>query len=256
MLLKAEGREVKSFLMAGGGSSRQLDTYLSPLEYKGYGITVLGGRERMTRMAKGRISYFTQLQGVYSSTWNPAKTAQEWGGRLAYDAGWHYNWYPVKGLNLKAGALIGADAGFLYNARNGNNPVQGRLGVDVSLSAGGSYSFRIHKLPMMVRYQADIPLAGCMFSPQYGQSYYEIWQGKSDHNVVFSHPGNAFSHRHLLAMDFIFNRTTMRIGYLGDVRESNVNGIRTNDVSHSFVLGYVRYFRVLKRNERKEDTGK
>lgn len=250
MLLRAEGIETTSFLMAGAGSNRQLDTYLSPMQYSGYGITVLGGRERMTRMAKGHLSYFTQLQGAFSSTMNPAKTAKELGARVAYDAGWHYNWHPASGLILKAGGLLGADAGFLYNARNGNNPAQGRGSADLSISAGGSYTFKIKKLPLTARYQADMPMVGCMFSPQYGQSYYELWQGNRDHNVVFSHPGNALSFRHQLSLDFVFHTTTMRIGYLGDVRQSHVNGIKTHDISHSFVIGYVRYLRVLNREDR------
>ena len=241
--------------MLGVGSSRQLDTYLSPLQYKGVQATFLAGSERMTRMASGRISYFTQLEGAFTTGKNPAKTADDWGGRLAYDAGWHYNWHPVQGLTLKAGGLIGTDAGFLYNTRNGNNPAQGRFSADVSASLGASYRFHLRRLPLMARYQADMPLLGCMFSPQFGQSYYEFSQGNRDHNFICTTPGNALSFRHLLSLDLVFRRTTLRLGYLGDVRQSHVNNIKVHDISHSFMLGYVRYFRILNRDERKEDTG-
>ena len=151
---------------------------------------------------------------------------------------------------LKAGGLVGADLGFLYVARNSNNPAQGRLGIDVSASAGGKYKFRIRKLPVQISYQADLPLMGCMFSPQFGQSYYDISEGSRDHNACFSYPGNALSFRHLLTMDLEFSRASLRFGYMGDVRQSHVNGIRMHDINHSFMIGYVRYLKLLKRNER------
>ena len=250
-----EGREGATFLLFGFGGSNQMDTYLSPMEYDGWQASVLTGRERMTRMAGGRISFQSMMQAAATRTENPARTAEMWGGRIAYDAAWHWNWTPAKGLRLKAGAQVGTDLGFLYNNRNGNNPAQGRVSADMAASVAAAYAFRIRRFPLALRYQADVPLLGCMFSPQYGQSYYELYIGNRDHNVCFAHPGNAFSIRSLLMMDLVFSRTTMRLGYLCDVRQSNVNGISTHDFSHSFMLGYVRYFKVLKRKDRKEDNG-
>ena len=246
------GREGTAFHMFGAGRTDQLDTYLSPMEYTGPQFSFLTGRERYTGIASGAVTFTSMLQGAFTKTENPARTGDEWGGRLAYDAGWHYNWHLVKGLTLRAGGLIGADLGFLYNNRNSNNPAQGRVGMDISASAGAVYAFRVRKFPMAVSYIADMPLMGCMFSPQFGQSYYELYTGNRDHNVCFSHPGNALSFRHLLMVDFVFRRTTMRLGYLGDVRQSHVNDIRYHDISRSFMIGYVRYFRMLDRDGRRE----
>ncbi len=241
------GRPVSRAVMVGMGHSSQLDTYLSPMEYGGPQLSFLTQRERMTGMAGGHIAFQGTMQGAFSYTENPAGNANDLGGRLGYDAGWHYVWQPLRHLSLKAGGLVGADVGFLYNTRNGNNPAQARANVDVSLSAGGSYEFHIRRLPMEAHYQADLPVLGCMFSPRYGQSYYEIYQGYGDHNVRFTQPGNALSLRQLLTLDFCFPRTTLRVGYLSDIRQSHVNGIRTHDISRSFMLGYVRHFQTLKR---------
>ena len=234
----------------GVGYSNQLDTYLSPMEYSGFQLSFLVSREHMMRWADGNISFQSLVQGAFSRTKNPARTATAWGGRLAYDAGWHYHWRLTDRLSLKAGGLVGADLGFLYLSRNSNNPAQGRFGIDISASAGGSYRFMIRKLPVLVNYQADLPLMGCMFSPQFGQSYYDISQGSRDHNVCFSHPGNALCFRHLLTFDLEFRRASLRFGYMGDIRQSHVNSIRMHDINHSFMIGYVRYLKVLKRNER------
>ena len=116
-----EGREGATFLLFGFGGSNQMDTYLSPMEYDGWQASVLTGRERMTRMAGGRISFQSMMQAAATRTENPARTAEMWGGRIAYDAAWHWNWTPAKGLRLKAGAQVGTDLGFLYNNRNGNS---------------------------------------------------------------------------------------------------------------------------------------
>lgn len=243
-------RPLQVSTLFGVGYSNQLDTYLSPMEYTGFQLSFLVSREHMMRWADGNISFQSLVQGAFSRTRNPARTATAWGGRLAYDAGWHYHWRLTDRLSLKAGGLVGADLGFLYLSRNSNNPAQGRFGIDISASAGGSYRFAIRKLPVLVNYQADLPLMGCMFSPQFGQSYYDISQGSRDHNVCFSHPGNALCFRHLLTFDLEFRRASLRFGYMGDIRQSHVNSIRMHDINHSFMIGYVRYLKVLKRNER------
>ena len=241
------GREVSRSVMLGMGRVSQLDTYLSPVEYGGPQLSFLTLRERMTGMAHGHIAFQGMCQGAFSYTENPAANANELGGRIGYDAGWHYVWQPVRQLSLKAGGLVGTDVGFLYNTRNGNNPAQARANVDVSLSAGGSYEFHIRHLPLQMHYQADFPVLGCMFSPHYGESYYEIYQGYGGHYVCFTSPANALSLRQLLTLDLCFPRTTLRMGYLSDIRQSHVRGIKVHDISRSFMLGYVRRFQTLKR---------
>lgn len=242
-------RQVNRSVLLGIGHSNQLDTYLSPMEYGGPQLSFLTLRERMTGMADGHIAFQSMLQGAFCYVENPAATANELGGRIGYDAGWHYVWLPANHLKLKAGGLVGTDVGFLYNSRNGNNPAQARANIDLSLSAGAIYTFRIKHLPLEVNYQADLPLLGCMFSPHYGESYYEIYQGYGNHYVRFVSPANALSLRQLLCLDFCFSRTTLRMGYLSDIRQSHVNGIKTHDISRSFMLGFVRHFQILKRKK-------
>ena len=132
----------RAFLL-GFGRTNQLDTYLSPMDYKGMQISFLVQSERMTKLAKRHISFQSTFHGAFTSSDNPAETASYLGARLAYDAGWHYHYSPLKNLDLKGGALIGTDLGFLYNDRNGNNPAQAHFSIDLSLSAGVAYQFRL-----------------------------------------------------------------------------------------------------------------
>lgn len=236
-------------LLFGVGRTNQFDTYLSPMEYTGLQVSFLIGSERMTRMAKHHISFQSTFFGAYTSTENPAGTADYIGGRLAYDAGWHYNYSPLSNLNLKGGLLVGTDLGFLYNSRNGNNPAQGRFSIDLSLSAGADYSFSLRRLPMQVHYQADLPMIGLMFSPEFGESYYEISQQGVGHDIICAHPGNALSLRQFLTMDFCLRRITLRIGYLCDIRQSNARSLKYHDISHSVMFGFVRHFQLMGRRK-------
>lgn len=238
-------------LLFGIGRTHQLDTYLSPMEYSGIQVSFMVQSERMTHLANRHISFQSTFFGSFTSTDNPAGSADYLGGRLAYDAGWHYHYNVLPCLDVKGGVLVGTDLGFLYNSRNGNNPAQGRFGVDLSLSAGADYSFllplfRGRRLPMVLHYQADLPMIGLMFCPEFGESYYEIYQHGVGHDIVASHPGNSLCLRQLLTMDFQFRRVTMRMGYLCDIRQSTARNIRYHDVSHSFMLGFVRHFQLMR----------
>lgn len=235
----------RAFLL-GFGRTNQLDTYLSPMDYKGMQISFLVQSERMTKLAKRHISFQSTFHGAFTSSDNPAETASYLGARLAYDAGWHYHYSPLKNLDLKGGALIGTDLGFLYNDRNGNNPAQAHFSIDLSLSAGVAYQFRLGKLPMRASYQADLPMLGIMFCPEFGESYYEISQQGVGHDIICAHPGNALSLRQMLMVDFCLKRITLRAGYLCDIRQSNARSLKYHDYSHSFMFGIVRYFKELK----------
>lgn len=237
-----EGKYGERSYLFGYGRSCQLDTYLSPLEYTGPQYTILTRIDRPTRWAKGRIDYQGTFQGSFTMVNDANKHGEEWGGHVGYDAGWYYRWNPAKGLTLKAGGLIGADVGFLYNLRNSNNPAQARVAADLSASGIARYDFHIRRARFGAMYQADLPLVGLMFSPGYGQSYYEISEGSREHNIRCTYPVNAFSIRQLLTIEWQLRRYSIRAGYLWDVRQSGVNGIKIHDISHSFMLGFVKKF--------------
>ena len=240
-----------SFVL-GIGSSHQLDTYLSPINYTGYQVSFVRETLRMTRLANRRVSFQTLWQGTFSQTSNISGTATDWGAHIGYDALWHYNWTPVQGLRLMAGGAIGADAGVLYNSRGGNNPAQGRVNVDISASVMAIYKFRLWRQDLSFRYQANMPLMGVMFSPQFGQSYYEIGTGNANGNVCFSQPGNAFSLWQQFTVDIPVGKyVVIRTGYLCDIRQSHVHGIKMHDRSHSFMIGFVKHFRNVGREKRK-----
>ena len=246
--------------MVGIGAVRQLDTYLSPLNYTGPQLQVMHETMRFTRMGQGRVSVQSMWQGDLSMTHNQPNKGNFIGGNIRYDIGWHYNWnFPsfasaaeYEGKNTSKfrvllGPQIGANIGFLYSTRNGNNPSQALASLHISASAAAIYNFKLWRQPIAARYQLDIPLIGLKFSPAYGQSYYEIFtEGRTDHNICFVHPFNAFTSRHLLTIDIPFQRATLRVGYLCDIRQSEVNELKYHAYTHAFMIGWVRHLRYVR----------
>ncbi|MCR4995187.1 MAG: DUF3316 domain-containing protein [Bacteroidales bacterium] len=239
------GRQTTHATVVGIGAAHQLETYLSPLSYRGPQVMVLHETLRATRWAQGRVSLQTLWQAEFSSTQNAPAKARYLGGSVGYDVAWHYHWQPVPRLRLLLGPQVGTRIGFLYNTRNGNNPAQAIPDIHLSASAAALCDFRLWGQPLTARYQLDLPLVGAKFSPNYGQSYYEIFSlGHGDHNVCVTHPFNAFSSRHMLTLDIPFRRTTMRAGYLCEIRQSHVNEISYHHYTHAFIIGVVRHLTI------------
>lgn len=241
----------RSTLFGIGGVNR-LETYLSPLEYTGTEFRFLRESMRLTRMAKGRISCQQFFEGNFSVTKSPTDDARYLSGDFGWHIGWHYNWkFFHDRLRLLFGGLTGANIGVVYNTRNGNNPAQGKLNAELAASGAAVYKFNLWKRHLTLRYQLDIPVFGAMFSPAYGQSYYEIFnKNNSDHNVCVTWMGNAPTFLQLLTLDVPIGSGTMRIGYRSEVRQSHVNSLKSHQWSNLFMIGYVRHFRLIK--DRKE----
>ena len=80
-----------------------------------------------------------------------------------------------------------------------------------------------------------------MFSPHYGQSYYEIFTlGNSDGVIQFTSLHNQPSVRQMLSIDFPVRYAKLRFSYMADLQQSDVNNIKTHTYSHVFMVGFVK----------------
>lgn len=237
--------------MFGIGTHNQLDTYLSPLEYTGTEFKLMRENRRMTHLMKGKVSVQNIMQGNFSYTKSPTEDGKEISSMFNWNLTWHYNWKVTPALSLLAGPGIALNGGFTYNTRNGNNPAQARLGTNLNLSGMAVYRLKIRNHRYTLRYQADIPIAGLMFSPNYGQSYYEIFSlGNYDHNVCFTHPFQAFSLNQMFTADIPIRSAILRVGYVGQIQQNHVNNLKQHDWSHLFVIGYVKHFYLVKYKDK------
>ena len=239
-------KDITNAIMVGIGATQILDTYLSPEKYRGTEVRYLSHttRERQSSRWSRQIVH----QGDIAYADNRSGDGNEVAGMYNFQYAWHYNWRMAEGrLNIKAGAMVDATVGFVYNTRNGNNPAQARVALNVSPSAVAAYRFRLWNRPFMARYEVSAPLAGLMFSPNYGQSYYEIFtRGNYDHNIVPTTFAATPSLRQMLTIDFTVGRITLRVGYLGDMQQAQVNNLKSHTYTHALVIGIVRTFRIFK----------
>lgn len=246
----------------GAGRGAIYDAYLSPLDYCGPSATISMQNERTPRWGGGRVTQLTQwgLNATYAS--NPGGNGQFYDGQLNVGFGWHYHIgaWANQPWDLALGGLAEFSGGGTYSTRNGNNPAQGRASFDVAPSAIFSYFFpaprrlRVHcpspcagtvvERLCEVRVQLDVPLVGLMFSPQYGQSYYEIFSlGHYDHNVCATYPLNAPSARLLATLHVpVSRRSSFTLGYRGEAQQSKVNKLGRHTWQNGAVVGFTRQF--------------
>lgn len=216
------------------GSANMYDTYLSPLEYKGFSIHLM--YEQMRRTTWFDYKFYKQqiFELDLSKGDNPAKNVSEYWALLSYRIGGHYMVYNTDNFRLGLGGLWDINGGVLYNERNGNNPASARAYSNLNLSVTASYKFKWGA----VRWQIDSPFMGILFSPKYGQSYYEISLGNSVGLVNFASYHNQRALRNYISMDIPINKYTIRVGYMGSWYQTKVNEIQTHQYTNSFVIGF------------------
>ena len=186
--------------MLGVGYNSTQDTYLSPLHYAGPELRYVSHtiRRRDDNPWLRLIINEGRLAEGESRSENGALLAADY--RFAYAA--LHSWHLCDNrITIHAGGGAEALAGMLYNTRNGNNPVQARCLINITATARAE--MQLHKVRLA--YEASAPLVGITFSPNYGQSYYEIFsEGHYDHNIVPTTLAAMPSLRHSLTADIPF----------------------------------------------------
>ena len=243
---------VKSTLLGVAGINN-LDTYLSGYDYKGASLYLQHENFRDARTGDYRWKYQTMLNGMlgYATQGNNSELAT----MVSYSWGGYHQFTPCDRLKLLAGAQIQLEGGALYIPSNGNNPVAAKLRTALAASGMAIYRIPAKAGNYILRCQADVPLAGVMFAPEFGQSYYEIFGlGHYDNTIKMSHPGNNPSLRTTLAADIPLQwgkrGCTVRLAYTADIFQSEINDIRTHLYNHMFTIGFVKTIYKVKKEDK------
>lgn len=231
--------------MIGISHTNMLDTYLSPEKYRGTDVRFIVYTMRSKRGAK--LVHGFRHEGNVAFADNRSGNGGEIGGGYAFNYSLTRRWEIDCGksrLRLMAGGAAELGIGFLYNTRGSNNPAQARLSLNIKPTLAANWDFKLthrQKQPFTLSYEASTPLCGLMFSPNYGQSYYEIFsRGNYDHNCVPTTIAATPSLRQMLTLDFRLVGATWRIGYLGDWQQAKVNNLKQHTYVNGIVIGIVR----------------
>ena len=241
--LNAVAQESTSANIIGVGSSRILDTYINQEKYSGIGFTYLYIKERAR--SERRWNSIIEHEIDLSSTKDRSKDNQMIEGNYYLYWGLYRHWQLFGDrLLLQAGGLANANLGFLYDTTTSNNPAQGRLSLNIMPSAVATYRFPLFGQQFAMRYELNVPLVGVMFSPNYGQSYYEIFnRGNYDHNIVPTTFVSAPSFRQMLSVDWrASEKWSLRVGYLGNYQQAQVNNLKQHVYAHRVMIGIVCHF--------------
>lgn len=244
-----QAQEVDHAFTVGTGLTNVYDSYLSPLEYKGWEIRAQRETLRPTRLLDGKVQVQSILNLHASYTKNPSKSGKMYEGLLNWNINWLYTWHKSPKWDILAGPMIDLNGGVIYNKRNSNNPAQGKVYANIGVSGMVGYHFKLFNQAFRLRYELSAPLVGVMFSPEYGESYYEMFGLKKGgwHNVCLTTPLSQPSIRNSLYLDFTWHRTNLRIGYIGDIQQSRAKGIRSHTYSHTIMIGYIKQFQISKK---------
>ena len=238
--------------MIGFGGIEVFDTYLSPLRYTGSNFSVIYEQMKMTRLMNGNISSQHLLNFEIGNTTNPTQTATSYVAYLDYAYGLYYKLNPIQKLQVFVGPQIDAWAGVIYNDRNGNNPASVKTNLNLNGSGMISYPIQINRQQILLRYQLSLPLMGVLFSPAYGQSYYEISLGVNDNLVHFASFHNQLAMRNLLSVEFPLNLWTFRLSFMNWIYETQVNDLDTRIMTNTIYVGFSKnFFIVPGRNQDK-----
>ena len=242
-------QEVSHALTVGVGAINVYDSYLTPLEYSGTEIRVQRETFRQTHLMNNKVYVQTLLNAHASYGRNESLNGKMYEGILNWNIGWLHKWELNEKLAILAGPMADLNAGFIYNERNTNNPAQGKVYVNADVSGMADYHFSLWKHNFRLRYQLSLPVLGLMFSPEFGESYYEMFgqQHFGWHNVAVTTPFSQPSLRQSLYLDFTWHNTNLRVGYVGDLHQSKVNRIECHTYSHAIMVGVIKNFLINKK---------
>ena len=221
------------------GSTRNLDTYLSPIRYQGAHIAIAYEHLRDTRFRPQ--TWVNQIKTTFSYDNIDNLVGNNTMHFLLVDIDWsmQHRWrnVGVENLDIFLGPGLAFQGGINYNPRNSNNVCSPQVYLNVGATAMAAYRFKVGKLPVTARYQPSIPVVGCYYLPDYDQSFYEIYLGNYRDAVNFGWWANRFDMDNFICADLHLGASALRIGYRNSFTTIWKNNISVNRCVHSFVLG-------------------
>ena len=233
----AMGQERVSMVMIDAGYASVHDSYLTPITYDGMDLGL--SFEAIRPCAADKWLWQLNVGADYNYVENNARNndLHKLMGDLTFDMQRCWRGVGDRRLDLSVGPMTQLRAGIIYDEVNSNNPVSVRAHWNVGATAMAAWNTRLGRKPVTLRYQAQLPVVGVFFAPEYDESYYEIYLGNRKNLAHLGWWGNRLDMSHFLCADLRLGKTVLRIGYRARLEHWNVNHLKVHDVTHSAVLG-------------------
>ena len=196
------------------GTIKMADHNLSNQEYSGivYGLQFSQGQYYKNK----NVSWNIHEQIRYSHPLNAPKSAYITYLGINIGFGSYYN-LKLNNFKFKLGGYIDIYEGAKYQSRNVNNIFSNDLQLQLLANITAQYHYTWNKFGLLVQYQMATPLIGCMFIPEMGQSYYEVYKYLSENleDVVhFTSFHNRQGYKGNLTLNFLFKGFTLYTGFI------------------------------------------
>ena len=210
------------------------DSYLSPNNYMGLEVSALG--ESWHRSSKNDRLFLQSLYDTSVGLTEGGSNSIAFVANEVLSDAWAWRIARLGIVDFYAGPEWQGRFGMVYNTRNSNNPANMKLGLHLGGMAMAEVRYRILHIPVRTSYQWDLPVVGAVFSPQYSQSYYEIFTLKHYAGTIhFVSPFNGFSLRRILTTDLTLRNSIIRLTMESDSYQYRTS---TNNYAYrSFRLG-------------------
>ncbi len=238
-IAQEESRPVTSLYSIEIGGKNVLATYLSPLHYTGTDFAFAGAWSKAMPFAPESAIMHFDASLNFSSLLNPAQTAKMIGLNGSFNWGMSWRTQLPYAIQATLGGTVGLEGGAYYLLRNGNNPVEAIANLSLGIRGSLSRPFTIGRLPILVRDEVSLPSLSVFFSPQYGETYYEIYLGNHKGLAHAGWWGNNFRINNLLSATLDFGRTALTVGYRFNAYTQWACHLNTRVLTHAFVIGVV-----------------
>lgn len=240
----------------GYTSIELFDNYLSPLYYNGSALKYENEKRKFFSPDNLNLSNAQHFELTFGTARNPAKTSSVTYFSGSYSWGMHYHFRPVRRLQILAGGSADVVFAAKLSSRNVNNPYNMDLATNINMSAVAIYDILPEKDILRVQAAFEIPTIGCMFAPEMGASYYEMFYLKSDADLVhFSSFHNKEGFRQTYTVFVTLRKMILNASLSGNHLKYKANNMifKTNEFVVS--LGWTYHFRSFagKRNKAPEN---
>lgn len=246
------GQEHTNVLKIHAGYGRQIDTYLSPMAYRGWQLGL--GNEwwqafrQDTKLGRtGRLANWGHVGRVDLAAGRLVNTAQS---NLFYslhiDAGWgaFYCWKWIDDrLKVHVGPYLEGSFAVREHGSNVNKIVSFDVAVEAMAMGGVSWSFYGKKTSYRLNYLIRTNLIGFDFLPEYWESYYEISQGVPG-QARCSGPWNHHTLKHELTLDLQFPHSTWRVGAAHELNDYGTKDLHFSRNQIQLVIGCIWKYRI------------